>query len=149
MVKVLLLDGKVRLNLTAHVGRNQTNKLDDVEFVRFAYRCVKVNKVSPDLGQKLRPQLAVMRTRGNFGNDLHDVIVAHQKIRGGTQDAMISPEKPSGPTGERYDGIHAWLITVLNGHMIDVHSKIWPRIDLDDFSGGEISAKIRELFLIP
>lgn len=146
MVKVLLVGDFVRLNLSANVGRGQPNKIDDVELVRFAYYCARVSATPPGFVKTMRAELMVLRTRGAYGLDLEKVIIGHQKIRGGTQDGYISPEKP-GATGERYDGKNTWMITVLNNNILDVCKDIWPRLDRHEIAGLELSKRLRLIFL--
>ncbi len=146
MVRVLLVGDFVRLNLSANVGRGQPNKIDDVELVRFGYYCARASAVPPAFAKTMRVELMALKTKGAYGADLEKVIIGHQKLRGGTQDGYISPEKP-GFAGERYDGKTTWMITALNNNILDVCKEIWPRLDKHEIAGLELSKRLRYIFL--
>ena len=90
VIAVAEVKGKFfRWNLSANVGPQQPNKLDDVELVRFGYFCMRENKQFP-AKPEVRAALQEMRNSGPFAQDLANVIVAHQRSRGGTQDGRVS-----------------------------------------------------------
>jgi hypothetical protein len=140
-------DGKFFWNLSAKVGPGQPNKPDDVDLVRFGFICIKLNPklmVGPRLAMK--PLLDRMRPFGPFDTDLAEVIVAEQKIRGGTQDRIISPAHLSAANKGSYDGGgHTWLILPLNNNMSDIANSVYPRIDKHPQSGPSVSVVVEDI----
>ncbi|WP_294532491.1 hypothetical protein [uncultured Rhodoblastus sp.] len=135
-----------RWNLSANVGPRQPNKPDDVELVRFGYFCMKQNVRIPPKPE-LRPFLEKVRPIGPFDQDLADMIAAHERTRGGSQDGIISVAKISfsSNNGEHYDGVHPWIIVVLNNNMLTVVGDIYPRIDMHKQAGPEISKTVKNI----
>ena len=136
-----------RWNLSSSVGSGQINRLDDVELVRFGYNCLKQNKKFPP-SAALLPALRAMKTFGEFDQDLADVIVAHQKDRGGTQDGIVSVANVTFTSTNRelYDRKHSWIIIALCNNMIDVAGDVYPRVDKHPESGPEISRSVKSIF---
>lgn len=140
-------DGKFFWNLSAKVGPGQINKADDVDLVRFGFICIKQNP-RVMVGQRLamKPLLDRMRPFGPFDNDLADVIVAEQKIRGGMQDKIISPAQLSAANQGSYDGgRHVWLIVPLNNNMAAIANSVYPRIDRHPQSGPSLSIVVENI----
>jgi hypothetical protein len=136
-----------RWNLSANVGRGQPNKIDDVELIRFGYACMRQNKKFPP-DPELLPALRAMQNFGGFGPDLANVIVAHQKNRGGTQDGVVSVARISNTSTNRelYDGAHSWIVISLDNNMRDVAGDIYPRVDRHADSGPDVSNAIKRIF---
>ena len=125
------------------------NRLDDVELVRFGYYCAKVSvKIRPLISPRMRTSLDVMQSKGPYRPDLQNVIDAHQQVRGGTKDGKVSVGKPQVTHSFSYDSKHSWIIFGLTLPMVEYMPDEYPRIDVDDQSGPEISKRVRELFRI-
>ena len=149
MAKLEINDGFFFFNLDADVGRIAPNRFDDVELVRFGYFCKKNNPAVQSLmSAREIVTLQAMQPRGPYLADLQEVIDAHQESRGGTQDGKVSVGKPQSTHNVRYDGVHSWIIYVLCENMSKVLSDTYPRIDLHDQSGVEISKTVRKLFRV-
>jgi hypothetical protein len=149
VVAVGMVNGTVfRWNLTAPVGPMQPNKLDDVEYVRFAYFCLGQNPKSTSR-LDLKAQIDQLALAGPFDQDLADLIRAHQSLRGGTQDGIVSVERISATSTNRelYDSAHAWMLSSLSNNIIDITIDIFPRIDLHSRSGPEVSRVVKAIFL--
>jgi hypothetical protein len=127
------------------------NKLDDVELVRFGYNCMRLNTRFPTTDPGLLSALKAMRRTGGFDQDLADVIVAHQRSRGGTQDGIVSVARISATSKnrERYDGAHSWIIVALDNNMVDVAADVYPRIDKHPDSGFGVSSAVKKVFDLP
>jgi hypothetical protein len=135
-------------NLSSNVGPGQPNKADDVEFVRFAYFLMKDNpKAMTGEFVTLKPILQKVTTTGAFDNNLADAIRAHQRLRGGTQDGMISVAKTNNFNRGLYDKQHSWMVFPLNNTMIDMAPEIYPRIDLHAQSGPAVTQTVRKICL--
>ena len=147
MAKLEIISNTFVFNLDADVGKASPNKLDDVELVRFGYFCKKNNPIAqPLISAREKVALQTMQPRGPYRADLQEVIDANQESRGGPQDGKVSVGKAQIIHSGSYDGAHIWIIYVLDKNMRDVLPSIWPRIDLHDQSGLEISKKVLELF---
>lgn len=136
-----------RWNLSSNVGPRQPNALDDVELVRFGYICLKQNLRFP-ADPSLRPSLNKLRPFGPFDEDLAEVISAHQKARGGTQDGIVSVARITGvgaSKNELYDRRNTWIIISLNNNMLDITDDIYPRIDKHPQSGPTLSLKVKQI----
>ena len=147
MAKFEIISDKVVFNLNADVGRMAPNKLDDVELVRFGYFCMKNNPKSLlSMPPRHKAALQAMQPRGPYFADLQEVIDAHQEARGGTRDGKVSVGKGQIFHTGIYDGVHMWIIYVLSNNMRIFIPDIFPRIDLHNQSGLEISKRVLELF---
>jgi hypothetical protein len=144
MVQVLMVGNRFRWNLSQNVGPGQPNKIEDVELVRFGYTCAKRNPTS-QIAAKMKAELDDLRPFGAFDKDLAKVIVAHQKIVGGTQDGIVSVEKGTAANHESYNGHNRWIMSALNNVMVAEVDNIFPRIDKDLQSGPSISLKVKEI----
>lgn len=146
MAKIELVYGTFfRWNLTNNVGRKQPNQHDDVELVRFGYFCAFHSPLNATLRIRLFAELRVMRTSGPYGDDLQNVIDAHQKLRGGTQDGTVSVAKPTVVNRERYDGEHIWIMDILDTNLRDMVAE-YPRLDQHARCGPVIGASVKKLF---
>ena len=149
MAKLEIILGKLLFNLDHDVGRNSPNRLDDVELVRFGYFCAKVSpKLLAKHSAEMKVALQNLRTDGPYLSDLQDVIDIHQRTRGGPQDGKISTGKSRATHSFSYDSQHSWIIFSLSGLMFERIPDTYPRIDLEDQSGSEISRRIQELVLL-
>lgn len=149
MAKLEIVGGRFLFNVEADVGKASPNRLNDVELVRFGYFCVKVSStLRSRTSPRIKAALDVMRSNGPFAPDLQEVIDAHQNDRGGTRDGKVSVGKPQLTHSFNYDSEHSWIIFSLCMSMIERLPDTYPRIDMDDFSGMEISKNVRELFRI-
>lgn len=148
MVSFINVQSAFFWNISANVGRGQPNREDDVELCRFGYLAFKNNtKVSSRMSPELLASIARMRTMGPFDNDLHEVIVLHQRQRGGTQDGIVSVAKPNiAPSGE-YDGSHLWIVLAMNESMREIMPEEYPRIDKHQQSGAAISSAVKRILL--
>ena len=146
MAKLEIIGGILLFNLDADVGKLSPNRIDDVELVRFGYIG---KKNSPNVVGRLTPRetaaLQALRPRGGYDSDIQEVINAHQESRGGTQDGKVSVGKSQLAHGPRYDNKHAWIIYNLCHNMADAFPYIYPRIDLHELSGPDISKRVRQL----
>lgn len=135
-------------NLTLPVGTGQPNKIDDVELVRLGYFwSMKVPAFnSAPGGQKLMSMITNLGTRGGFVPLLGEIIVEHEKVRGGTQDGKITPAR--GHITE-YDANHSWIIVKLSKNISFVFPGIFPRLDLIENCGPELRIKILKIFSLP
>jgi hypothetical protein len=135
-------------NLSSDVGPGQPNKTDDVEFVRFGYFLMKDNpKAMTGQFVTLKPILQKVTPTGPFDNPLAEAILAHQRLRGGTQDGRVSVAKANNFNRGQYDGQHIWMVFPLNNTMIDMAPNIFPRIDLHPQSGPAVTATVRKICL--
>ena len=147
MTKLEYLDGQFFFNLDADVGKMSPNRIEDVELVRFGYFCKKSNpRALLLMSAREKVSVLALQPRGPYRSDLQEAIDAHQENRGGTQDGKVSVGKPQLSHGERYDRAHVWIIFTLCYNLAAVLPNIYPRIDLHDQSGPEISKRVRELF---
>src|SRR5687768_9985322 len=119
MVQILKLEGFFFWNLSHNVGPRQPNKIDDVELVRFGYTCAKQIPNS-NVTARMKEELDNLRPIGDFDKDLAAVIVAHQRIIGGTQDGIVSVDRSTNVTHLTYDGKHRWIMSALNVAMRDI-----------------------------
>ena len=148
MAKLEIKQYQFFFNLDADVGRASPNKLDDVELVRFGYFCVKSDpKKFLILPTRFKVALQSMQPRGPYLADLQGVIDAHQEHRGGTQDGKVSVGKAQFILG-RYDSKHLFMIYALCNAIADFLPNMYPRIDLHDQSGIEISKRVQVLFRV-
>ena len=151
MAKLESISGKFFFNLTADVGRNSPNRLDDVELVRYGYFCLSRR---PDVQVQISPELklafANMRSLGPYGPDLQAVIDLHQQARGkdSTIDGKVSVGKPQITHSSRYNDKLSWIIFVLCRAMIDHVPDTYPRIDIEFESGNEIAKTVADLFTV-
>ena len=136
-----------RWNLTANVGKGQPNLAEDVELVRLGYLAVREDPKVPPRAE-LREPLSKLQPFGPYGPDLQAVIDAHQKIRGGTQDGIVSVAKISSTTTnvDHYDGIHTWIIVALDNKLHSLPGDIYPRIDKHPKCGPELKKKALKIF---
>ena len=149
MAKFEIISDKVVFNLNADVGRMAPNKLDDVELVRFGYFCMKNDPQAQNLiPASMKVALQAMQPKGPYFADLQKVIDAHEEARGGTQDGKVTVGKAQFLHTVIYDGVHSWIIYTLGRNMRDFLPNMYPRIDLHDQSGPEISKRVLELFHI-
>ena len=147
MAKFEVISNIFVFNLDADVGKASPNKLDDVELVRFGYFCKKNNPIAqPLISAREKVALQTMQPRGPYFTDLQEVIDAHQEARGGTQDGKVSVGKPQSTHTVNYDSAHSWIIYTLSKDMSLFLPNMYPRIDLHDQSGIEISKRVRMLF---
>ena len=148
MAKLEIKQDQFFFNLNADVGRVSPNKIDDVELVRFGYFCVKSDpKKLLLLPTRLQVALQAMQPRGPYLADLQEVIDAHQEKRGGTQDGKVSVGKEQFISG-KYDSNHLFIIYALCNAMADFLPNMYPRIDLHERSGIEISKTVQVLFRV-
>ncbi len=139
MVDFLAVGGRFQWNVSKNVGPRQPNLLDDVELVRFGYFCFQFVNNSPIAG-KMKSELQRMNSKGPFGEDLARVIVAHQKLKGGTQDGIVSVQRPT--ANSSYDGHSQWILTALNSAMI-VAEPSYPDIAFNIDSGNAVAESVR------
>lgn len=136
-------------NISKDVGRGKPNLIDDVELVRYGYHCMRQDHVYMQrFGSEFRTAVMAMDSRGPYGADLQNVIDAHQRHRGGTQDGCVSVMKINTLQTVKYDGQHSWILWSLHLSMVVALRNLYPRIDLDSFSGPDISRTVRNCFLI-
>ena len=151
MVEPIVFANRFFFNLSAQVGKGKSNQLADVELVRFGYKMKRLDPTSSTLprNRALNGLLDNLAGRGPFADDLQVVIDEHEKQRGGTRDGCVSPARHFQGIDGTYDGNNIWIIMSLNNNMRGVLGDGFPRIDLHDLAGPEISKFVRFLFLGP
>lgn len=114
-------------NIDANVGPGMPNKTEDVQLVQLAYACVATNPKETNAefkaaAAKVKPGDAY---NGANNDPLSVVIRMHQKLRGGTQDGVVSSIKSSSGV---YAASTTWMLVPLNNHIFDVMGANWPRL---------------------
>ncbi|MCC6536117.1 MAG: hypothetical protein IT162_01105 [Bryobacterales bacterium] len=117
-------------NVDSNVGPGQPNKPEDVQLVQFAYACLAVNNKNPVKDAKLRAAASAVvpgaAYSGSPSDPLSVAIREHQRVRGGTQDGVVSSIKN---TSGFYSASTSWMLCPLNGHISDALGVQWPHID--------------------
>jgi len=134
-------------NLSGPVGLNCSNRVDDVELVRFGYKCwSKVTFGTKGNPPELQLFIEQMNYLGGYSDDLQYVIDKHQSVRGGAIDRKISVAHPTQTNGAQYDLHHIWIMWGLSNAICKTAKDIWPRIDREIFIGPSIKETARKLF---
>ena len=138
---------KIMWSVESNVGLSSPNKTVDVQLVQLAYRLRLKN---PEAKKSEEERAAVAKIlpgaicTGKADDPLVQAIVAHQKARGGTQDAHVSKFTSSGNYVDK-TGPHTHMMVALNFNMMSQLVGDFPRIDKNAECPAELKAEIARI----
>jgi hypothetical protein len=135
-------------NLTSDVGVRSPNLRVDVDLVQFGYFAMSQANLSGDaaFGRLIATVVPGSPYSGGPNEPLTLSILAHQKIRGGTQDGHVSPIHGTSINYKAPDRPHTFMIVVLVDFMRELMKTDFPRIDRHAKCPTELKKVVQSCF---
>jgi hypothetical protein len=137
---------KFFFNISAAVGPNCPNKIEDFQLVQFGYFALAQNQGNPipdDLRQAAAAVVPGADYDGSDDDPLTIAIRTDQQFRGGTQDGKVSRMHGQSTF---YDAEHVFLLARLVNNIRVLLGATFPRIDKHPKCPPVLAASVKTVF---